>query len=658
MKNRLIILIIPALLSLLACSPSSADKTPQGDVLEADEVLLKSDVLARCNLGKYALCGYVDAKIWKSERRNDIRIPAKFEAAHGFNEGLALVRYEGKYGYIDRSGAYVISPRFIGASGFKHGLATVIVENQIGVIGRHGKFVIEPRFSSATIWDSKTLISSDGTISARELSTERNIQSVLNVGLRGRHANRGIFDIETSQWLTTQDHQFGEFNRGATDFIWANNKRGKIGLLQRDGQWKLMPQFSHSQRLIEDRAIVTLEEPESREVKWGAVDGTGQIVIAPKFSYLSYWNNGYGLTRNGQYGDPETTHGLVNLKGDLLGGRFFDEVRRPEAKDDLPHVRIGENWHIITEDGNLEDLPEFGAETNLYIDCETHAYRKDQKGYVVVSANGKPIIDLVSKYGPSFFIGPSTKNSRPRCDLPASLYDTDKGVAVIMPDGTLFAGRVFDNVLALSGGVLSYAVDKKWGLIRQDGNVIVKPHYDRISWSEEDLFLATKDDVKFFIDTSGHTAPLKDHPRYNAKFNLIMKPREGYVTCPNGNKLERKDGKWGMIDSDGQTLIEYNHRALSCYRNGEAWAPVEAKQQWCPIGIDGKINESRLCRDTFYIGPTITHHYPQKLDDNPFLSSVLWNERYLGYGVGDFAAPPHFVGDGVQGHSDWLTGPL
>ena len=227
-----------------------------------------------------------------------------------------------------------------------------------------------------------------------------------------------------------------------------------------------------------------------------------------------------------------------------------------------------------------------------------------------------------------------------------------------MPDGTLFAGQIFENTIALSDGVLAYAVNKKWGLIRQDGNIIVKPQYDQISWSDEELFLATKDDVKFFIDKSGRTKPIKGHPLYNAKFNLIMKPREGYVTCPNGNKLARKNDKWGMTDPEGKTLVEFNYRALSCYSHGAAWAPVEAKQQWCPIGTDGKINRSRTCRDTYYLGPTISHYYPQKLDDNPFQSSVLWNERFLSYGIGDSASPPYVVGDGVQGHGDWLSGPL
>ena len=646
MQTRLGQLVILAAVISTACGGPAHNEPSQDNFPDTSSVILEPTlVMPRCNLGKFSLCGYVDAKIWKSENRNEIRIPAKFEAAASFGDGVALVRYEGKYGYIDHSGAYVIAPRFIGASGFKHGLAPVIVGNQIGVINSRGDFVVEPRFSNATIWDSNTLIARDGTIPAAELTTDRDIQSLMNVGLLGWRANRGIFDIQTAQWITSQEYKFREFNEDTSEFIWANKHRGNTGLLRRGGQWQLKPQFSHAQRLIEDRAIVSVEDQESGESKWGAVDGTGQLVIALQFPYLAYWNNGYALTRQGKYGDPNRTHGLVDKQGKLMGDRFFDEVRRPGAIGDLPQVRIGKKWHVITGDGSLGETL-LAAETKLHLDCKTHSYLRGPEGYVVVDAEDKQIVDITSRHSPSFFIGPHTKNSRRRCDLPALLNDKDKGVAIIMPDGTLFANQLFEKTLALSDGVLSYAVNEKWGLIDQDGNVIVTPKYDRISWSDQNLFLATKGDAKFFIDTTGHTQPINNHPRYSANFNLIMKPREDYLTCPNGNKLARKNGKWGITDPEGKTLIAFNHRALSCYTRGVAWAPVKAKQQWCPIGTNGKIDASRTCRDTYYLGPEPSHMYPQRLHENPFESSVIWNELYLGYGIGENASPPLYIGDG------------
>lgn len=64
-------------------------------------------------------------------------IPALFESARDFSEGLAAVAIGGKWGYIDRAGAWVIEPRFPYAESFvASGLAAVdLEESGAGVEG-------------------------------------------------------------------------------------------------------------------------------------------------------------------------------------------------------------------------------------------------------------------------------------------------------------------------------------------------------------------------------------------------------------------------------------------------------------------------------------------------------------------------------------------
>jgi len=62
--------------------------------------------------------GFVDAQgVWA--------IPAQFEAAHDFSEGLAAVQRAGVWGYIDEQGRFVIQPTFHEAGEFGQGLAPV-----------------------------------------------------------------------------------------------------------------------------------------------------------------------------------------------------------------------------------------------------------------------------------------------------------------------------------------------------------------------------------------------------------------------------------------------------------------------------------------------------------------------------------------------------
>lgn len=52
-------------------------------------------------------------------------IPAKFDEVDSFNEGLATVKINGKWGFIDPSGKLVIPARYDNVWYFREGLAAV-----------------------------------------------------------------------------------------------------------------------------------------------------------------------------------------------------------------------------------------------------------------------------------------------------------------------------------------------------------------------------------------------------------------------------------------------------------------------------------------------------------------------------------------------------
>ena len=89
--------------------------------------------------GKY---GYID-------RNGKFVIEPTFDSGHPFSDGLAWVEEEYRSGYVDKNGKWVISDSTYQAkSSFINGRA--IVENyagEEGVIDKTGKFVINPQFS-------------------------------------------------------------------------------------------------------------------------------------------------------------------------------------------------------------------------------------------------------------------------------------------------------------------------------------------------------------------------------------------------------------------------------------------------------------------------------------------------------------------------------
>jgi hypothetical protein len=75
--------------------------------------------------------------------RRHARSP-KGHDAREFSEGLACVKLNGKYGYLDKTGKEIIPLKYESAVPFSHGLARVWVNKKERYIGRDGTEYFEP----------------------------------------------------------------------------------------------------------------------------------------------------------------------------------------------------------------------------------------------------------------------------------------------------------------------------------------------------------------------------------------------------------------------------------------------------------------------------------------------------------------------------------
>ena len=65
----------------------------------------------------------------------------KFDYACSFSEGLAAVKINGLYGYVDKKGQIVIEPQFTDAGDFNDNVAIVGIKNKKFCIDRFGKII-------------------------------------------------------------------------------------------------------------------------------------------------------------------------------------------------------------------------------------------------------------------------------------------------------------------------------------------------------------------------------------------------------------------------------------------------------------------------------------------------------------------------------------
>lgn len=160
--------------------------------------------------GKYGLCRYIDR-----ETKQEV-IPARFERAFRFSEGLAVVSIEGRFGYIDARGEVAIPPQFELAGEFYQGLAEVLVGDKVGVIDRNGRFVVQPQFKRAVPITKEVVLATEGTWAPHASKTYQRLDWSLLL-LDGTF---GLYHVN-GHWIRRPDLQrvfIFERERGAVSF--------------------------------------------------------------------------------------------------------------------------------------------------------------------------------------------------------------------------------------------------------------------------------------------------------------------------------------------------------------------------------------------------------------------------------------------------------
>jgi hypothetical protein len=133
------------LLAILCClfliAASAAQKADSGHSKPNSVAVQRGDDnLAAVELeGKW---GYIDPT-------GKYVINPQFDRAEYFSERLARVEFGSKAGFVDKSGKYVINPQFDGALNFAAGMAPVRMGDRWGYIDKGGKYVIDPQFDFA-----------------------------------------------------------------------------------------------------------------------------------------------------------------------------------------------------------------------------------------------------------------------------------------------------------------------------------------------------------------------------------------------------------------------------------------------------------------------------------------------------------------------------
>jgi len=286
--------------------------------------------------------GYID-------KTGNIIIPPQFDDVYGygFSEGLAKVRINGKYGYIDQTGNVVIPPQFDHASyKFSEGLSVVVANHKYGYIDKTGKMIITLQFDLAANFS----------------------EGLAQVEINNKY---GYIDQTGKIIITPQfDYTNGNFSEGLAA-VEINNKYGYI---DQTGKMIIPLQFDGADNFSEGLAAVKIND------KWGYIDKTGNIIITPKFESM-----GDGTEFAGNFSEGLATvkingnYGYIDKTGKMITPLQFDLAAN--FSEGLAVVEINDKWGYIDKTGKMIITPQFD-DSNGFSEGLARVKINEKYGYI------------------------------------------------------------------------------------------------------------------------------------------------------------------------------------------------------------------------------------------------------------------------------------
>lgn len=282
------------------------------------------DSTGRCASG--SAMGCADAADPVGERwgfidvQGEIVIPARFESAMSFSEGLAGVKLDGRWGYVDRSGELVIPPRFDSTDvlGFRGGVVSVELNGKEGFIDKRGAYTVSPDFDVV------------GELAEGLAPVERGGKWGFVDPMRGlviavrfdrvRIFSGGLAAVRVGK-------HWGYINKSGKFVIQAQYERAAefsedVAPVRRAGRWfyvnrhnkvvlTLPPEVGEAWEFTEGLAPVKIGDG------YGYIDKRGRVVIDPRFKGADHFAGGLALV-NVEDMNGDVSDAIIDRAGQFL----------------------------------------------------------------------------------------------------------------------------------------------------------------------------------------------------------------------------------------------------------------------------------------------------------------------------------------------------
>jgi len=242
-------------------------------------------------------------------------------------DDLRIAYRDGFYGYIDRSGNWVIEPRFTEASGWEDGAASVRLPNgDLAFIDSHGKYLMHPRpfHRLGDLSEGLAVFEAEGG----KYDTDGFVKNV------------GFIDVTGQVAIAPHFVAADDFSEGVAA---ASAEFFKCGYIDKQGHFVIEPVFESGYQMCGpfSEGLAHVE----KGGKFGYIDHTGSFVIQPAYDYAYDFSEGYAVVGVG------SRYLFIDKRGAALGTSSYGFARA--FSEGLAPVVPKDKWGFIDRSGSL-----------------------------------------------------------------------------------------------------------------------------------------------------------------------------------------------------------------------------------------------------------------------------------------------------------------
>lgn len=571
-----------------------------------DELYDMSEGMAA--FGEKGKLGFID-------KQGKVIIPAKYNSAAPFREGVARVQNAAGWGFIDKNGKTIISHQYKDANSFSEGAAVVSTfDNADGsfFINHDGSKLFSDKYSFAQSFKNgkarvylqnlakagRGYIDQSGHFTAREQDDE--YESVYQ-----KKPSEGLYIIKEEKkkpdysFLSTSNYivkdtkgrvcfkianifRINDFHDGVVVFsrpvlAWKKSATQVAKEEEQEKQKETRENNKYSANPYGGPKALRIAL--SKSPQWGYKDGTGKIVIPPKFRDAHPFSEGLAeveevlltgfIDKTGKYAiKPCFPIGAGSFnQGTACGTKCSKEYTENPFHTERGCVICSRYYRIglIDRSGNFITEPKY--EQFELVSEGRRAFRLDGK-WGFMDGNGKVVIEPKYAAVQPFSEGLAAVTERQwgggfSYSFPSSWGFIDKDGKLVIPHKYTSAGS-FHNGLAFVTGNNNGTSAKIEGFIDKTDKLQIPSNPARTRGFESGVAVASLNKKCWLIDTTGRALSDDSYEQFGLaegkSWRLIG---EGLIPVKRGSL-------WGFIDTLGNNVIAPQFSEVRHFQEGLA----------------------------------------------------------------------------------------